>query len=577
MSIPFGEYLFKRLAQVDKVQSIFGVPGDFNLPLLEHIYKTDLQWVGGCNELNAGYTADGYSRYTNSLGVLITTYGVGELSAINAVAGAFAESSKILHIVGMPSTKVFNSQSEKKKNLHHLVPNINPLQESDHLVYTKMVKDISCISRITLDSRDAVQHLDEVIQEIFTKSKPGYLFLPVDMSELLVDSSKLSTPIAFHKLIDSNPELTESLANLILEKIYNSKNPSLLVDVLTDRFNGATDSVRKLVELTHFHNYTTFMGKSILDESQESFVGDYNGDESNIGIKENIESSDLVLFFGPHINEINTGHYSFDFNEDQLILLHPDYIKIGGDLHSNVNFAHVLELMISKLDVSKCPKSLPLAHQVRFRYPQLPSKTKDLSQSVLLEKFQDFIKPNDVLVCETGSFMFGIPDLRFTKNMKYIAQGFYLSIGAGLPICLGVGIAMKDEDSSSRLILMEGDGSAQMTFQEFSSFAHYDLKPIIFLLNNSGYTVERIIKGETKSYNDIKPWNWLNTFDVFEFGDEKIKTRSKKIANEMELIKSLSGIDRSRLNFFEVILDQMDCPWRFHHMNGYRHFPISRE
>jgi phenylpyruvate decarboxylase len=238
---------------------------------------------------------------------------------------------------------------------------------------------------------------------------------------------------------------------------------------------------------------------------------------------------------------------------------------------------HVLDNILSKLEVSRCPQPLPLQHQIRFRYPKLGSATTDLSQSTLLEKFQDFIKPNDVLVCETGSFMFGIPDLRFTKNMRYISQGFYLSIGAALPMSVGVGIAMRDENSASRLILIEGDGSAQMTFQEFSSFSHYGLKPIIFLLNNSGYTVERIIKGETRSYNDIKPWNWTKTFEVFEFGDARKNTISKKISNEGELDKSLSVLDGSKLNFFEVILDPMDCPWRFHHMNGYRHFPLIRE
>ncbi|KAG7877067.1 hypothetical protein KL905_004984 [Ogataea polymorpha] len=70
--IPLGEYIFKRIESLD-VKSVFGVPGDFNLSLLEHLYSTKLKWYGGCNELNAGYSADGYARASHKFGVLVTT------------------------------------------------------------------------------------------------------------------------------------------------------------------------------------------------------------------------------------------------------------------------------------------------------------------------------------------------------------------------------------------------------------------------------------------------------------------------------------------------------------------------
>lgn len=573
--LPFGEYLFKRLEQVKKVKSIFGVPGDFNLGLLEHLYKTQLNWIGGCNELNSGYAADGYSRYTNSLGVLITTYGVGELSALNAVAGAFAEYSKILHIVGIPKTSILHNESEKAKHLHHLVPNIDSLKHSDHYVYTKMVKDVSCISKVLDDSATIVEDLDEVIHAIFKTSRPGYIFLPLDMAEALVDASKLTqAPADYHMIPDRSNDKTEEVTQKILDLIYKSKNPSILADVLVNRYHNATELLRELVNLTQFNNYTTFMGKSILDESNEKFIGDYIGLESNIGIKENMEASDLILFFGPYINEINTGHYSFDLTEEQLILLHPDYIKIGSELYHGVNFVNVLSSLLLHLDSSKIPVNPPLSFKIEPRYPYLPTEAS-ISQSFMLKQFESFIQPNDVIVCETGSFMFGIPDLRFKSDVKYIAQGFYLSIGMALPCSTGVGIAMKDLNSSSRLILIEGDGSAQMTIQEISSFVHYGLNPIIFLLNNSGYTVERIIEGETRTYNDIKPWNWSKAFEFFEFGNEK-KSQVKVVSNEQELQKAFASteLNPSSLRFHEVILDKMDCPWRFHQMNSNKHLPV---
>ncbi|WP_351229680.1 thiamine pyrophosphate-binding protein [Streptomyces sp. NPDC002133] len=80
------------------------MPGDYNMEFLDHVVDHDrISWVGNANELDAAYAADGYAR-VNGAGALVTTYGVGELSAINGIAGAYAEYVPVIHIVGAPST-----------------------------------------------------------------------------------------------------------------------------------------------------------------------------------------------------------------------------------------------------------------------------------------------------------------------------------------------------------------------------------------------------------------------------------------------------------------------------------------
>lgn len=72
--------------------------------LLDELFKlSELKWLGACNELNAAYAADGYARIKGTPGALVTTYAVGELSAMNGVAGAYAEHAGMIHIVGMPA------------------------------------------------------------------------------------------------------------------------------------------------------------------------------------------------------------------------------------------------------------------------------------------------------------------------------------------------------------------------------------------------------------------------------------------------------------------------------------------
>jgi hypothetical protein len=118
--VSMGVYLWKRLAQLG-IEHVFGVPGDFNrkfilksydiintdtpqVTLLDEIYKVpELTWLGTCNELNGAYAADGYARIKSHPAALLTTYGVGELSAMNGVAGAYAEQAGMIHLVGMTS------------------------------------------------------------------------------------------------------------------------------------------------------------------------------------------------------------------------------------------------------------------------------------------------------------------------------------------------------------------------------------------------------------------------------------------------------------------------------------------
>jgi pyruvate decarboxylase len=85
-----GRHLARRLVQVG-VGDVFAVPGDFNLTLLDHlIAEPGLRLVGCCNELNAGYAADGYAR-ARGVGACAVTFTVGGLSVLNAIAGAYSE------------------------------------------------------------------------------------------------------------------------------------------------------------------------------------------------------------------------------------------------------------------------------------------------------------------------------------------------------------------------------------------------------------------------------------------------------------------------------------------------------
>ena len=111
-----GRHLSRRLVQAG-VTDIFTVPGDFNLSLLDQlIANPELNNIGCCNELNAGYAADGYAR-SRGVGACVVTFTVGGLSVLNAIAGAYSENLPVICIVGGPNSNDFGTN----RILHHTI------------------------------------------------------------------------------------------------------------------------------------------------------------------------------------------------------------------------------------------------------------------------------------------------------------------------------------------------------------------------------------------------------------------------------------------------------------------------
>ncbi|KAM9936123.1 hypothetical protein OXX80_004323 [Metschnikowia pulcherrima] len=589
--IPLGEYLFLRIIQANpKIRSIFGIPGDFNLALLEHLYADSVgekvEFVGFCNELNAAYAADGYAKIIESLSVLITTFGVGELSALNGIAGAFAEYAPVLHIVGTSSTRQISqakhAKNENVENIHHLVQNKNALAPPNHDVYKSVVENFSVVQE-SLDSDMLLnlERIDNVLTTVLHERRPGYLFIPSDISDVLVPTSRLQEPLAIEE--PANAALLAEMSVRILAKLYGSKNPSVIGDALADRFGAqeALDSFVAKLPANFVKLFTTPMGRNI-DEDLPNFVGVYSGNmSSGPEVVESLEkNSDFLLTLGYANNEINAGAYSTNFDHIQdYVEVHPDYISIDGEyVHTkdpetgkrSFSIVDLIDKLASSFQASKLVyndnivNNIKARRQIRSFASDDTGPTEMITQNKLTDFFNAYLKPNDVLVVETCSFLFGISDLKFPKGVSFFSQNFYGSIGYALPATFGVSRAIKDLDTNRRVLLIQGDGSAQMTIQELSTYLRYEIQsPEIFLLNNEGYTVERVIKGPTRSYNDIQDnWEWTDFFKIF--GDKACeKHQAEKVNTTSELEGLIGRKTSSKICLYELKLGKLDIPQRF--------------
>nr|AAP75898.1 pyruvate decarboxylase [Lachancea kluyveri] len=543
--ITLGRYLFERLNQVE-VQTIFGLPGDFNLSLLDKIYEVPgMRWAGNANELNAAYAADGYARI-KGMSCIITTFGVGELSALNGIAGSYAEHVGVLHVVGVPSV----SSQAKQLLLHHTLGN------GDFTVFHRMSANISETTAWVTDIATAPAEIDRCIRTTYVTQRPVYLGLPANLVDLMVPASLLDTPIDL-SLKPNDPEAEAEVVNTVLELIKDAKNPVILADACASRHNVKSET-KQLIDITQFPAFVTPLGKGSIDEQHPRFGGVYVGTLSNDDVKEAVESADLILSVGALLSDFNTGSFSYSYKTKNIVEFHSDYIKIRNATFPGVQMKFALQKLLSQVgEVVKDYK--PVAVPAKPTPNPACDPSTPLKQEWVWNQVGRFLQEGDVVITETGTSAFGINQTHFPNNTYGISQVLWGSIGFTTGACLGAACAAEELDKNKRVILFIGDGSLQLTVQEISTMIRWGLKPYLFVLNNDGYTIERLIHGENAQYNEIQPWKNLDLLPTF--GAKDYETYRVATTGEWDKLAQDEAFNKnSRIRMVEVMLPVMDAP-----------------
>lgn len=542
--ITLGRYLFERLNQLS-VQTIFGLPGDFNLSLLDKVYEVDgMRWAGNANELNAAYAADGYSR-VKGLACLVTTFGVGELSALNGVGGAYAEHVGLLHVVGVPSI----SSQAKQLLLHHTLGN------GDFTVFHRMSNNISQTTAFISDIDSAPKEIDRCIREAYVNQRPVYVGLPANLVDLNVPASLLDTPIDL-SLKPNDPDAQAEVIETVLDLIDQAQNPVILVDACASR-HACKSEVAALIDSTQYPVFTTPMGKSSVNESHPRFGGVYVGSLSEPSVKEAVESADLILSVGALLSDFNTGSFSYSYKTKNIVEFHSDYTKIRQATFPGVQMKEALNALLKDIGPHASKYSpVPVPSQ---KVVAAPAANEPINQEWMWSRVSDWFQEGDIIITETGTSAFGIVQSKFPKNCIGISQVLWGSIGFTVGATLGAVMAAQEVDPKKRVILFVGDGSLQLTVQEISTMVKWETTPYLFVLNNDGYTIERLIHGETASYNDIQPWDNLALLPLFKAKDYET-TRVSTVAEIESLFNDAAFKENTRIRMVEVMLPKMDAP-----------------
>lgn len=400
------------------------------------------------------------------ISALITTFGVGELSALNAIAGAYSEYVPIVHIVGQPTTK---SQKDGML-LHHTLGN------GDFNVFNQMSAAISCYVARLNDPHDAATEIDSAIRECWIRSRPVYITLPTDMVTAKVNANRLKKPIDL-SLPVNDPEKEDYVVEVVLKYLHAAKRPVILVDACAIR-HRVLDEVHDLIEASGFPTFVAPMGKGAVNETHKNYGGVYAGNGSNPGVSEVVESSDLILSIGAIKSDFNTAGFTYRIGQLNTIDFHSTYVRVRYSEYPNINMKGVLRKVIKRLGKMNVTPTPAPALTNRIPQSEMSSDSKAITHAWLWPTVGQWLRENDVVITETGTANFGIWDTRFPANVTAISQVLWGSIGYALGSCQGAALAAK-EQQNRRTILFIGDGSTQLTVQELSTILRNKLSPIM--------------------------------------------------------------------------------------------------
>ena len=491
MTMTVGEFLLRRIREAG-VAHAFGVPGDYNLELLQQMEDSGtLTWMGTCNELNASYAADGYARL-NGLAALIVTNAVGALSAINGVAGSYGEHVPVICVCGSIPYK----SMERGLGMHHTMAD----GTWDRFI-TAYAQVTAAQARLTLDN--AVTEIDRLITTAWHDKLPVYMELPSDIAYL--DMEVPAAPLVLAEP-PSDPERLRSCAAAIADRLSQAKSPAILVDLDVNRF-GAAGEVMRLAEKTQVPVAVAPTAKAVIDETFPHYLGLYNGKASQPNVQEAIENSDCLLSLGYQPIDLTTGDFTGSLPAD-TIHVRGHSVDVGEDNYQAVTLTDVLRGVTDTVpQVSNRATRHFAAAATAGNHANALAK---LTQAAYWQAIQGYIRSGDVLIAEDGT-SYASAGLQLPPNCTFVSQVIWGSIGYSVGSLLGTLTAAPDR----RHLLFVGDGSFQLTAQEVSTMLRHDYKPVIFLINNGGYTIERCWLGKTSRFNDVADWSYADLPKVF--------------------------------------------------------------
>ncbi|BDX08335.1 acetolactate synthase large subunit [Planctobacterium marinum] len=457
--------LFVKALEAEGVEYIFGIPGEENLDLLESLRGSSIKLILTRHEQGAGFMAATYGRLTGKVGVCLSTLGPGATNLVTPAAYAQLGAMPMMVITGQ---KPIKTSKQGRFQVIDVVDMMRPI--------TKYTTQVVSGDRIPSVVREAYR--------LASEERPGavHIELPEDIAaEItlmpLINGSVSRRPIAEYKAI-----------NRAVEMIEAAKSPVLLIGAGANR-KLTSKMLTEFVEKTGIPYITTQMGKGVLDEHGELFLGNTALSDGDF-VHRAINAADLI---------INVGH--------DVVEKPPFFMKPGGSKVIHVNFASaaVDPVYFPQLEVTgdiansiwqikeqisrQDSWDFEFFHKVHDAYVQHRSESENDDRfPILPERFvrdvREAMPKNGIVTLDNGVYK-----IWFARNYPaafpntLLLDNALATMGAGLPSAMAAKMVHPDRP----VITVCGDGGFMMNSQELETAVRLNLHIVVLILRDDAY------------------------------------------------------------------------------------------
>jgi TPP-dependent 2-oxoacid decarboxylase len=494
------------------VRRVYGVPGDYVLGLFARLEASPIEVICTAGEEGAGFAADAHARL-QGLGVVVVTYGVGALKLLNPIAGAYAERSPVLVISGAPGVR----ESDAHALLHHRIRAEN--------TQLRFFQEVTAETAVLESGRTAAAELRKVLEAMQRESRPGYLEIPRDCLE-----REIAEPVDLSPITLAPAAIDEALRSQgehWLGWLRGRRRPLVLAGLELARF-GLQNQLRELLEREGWPLATSLSGKTLLSERHPCRLGVYEGAMARPAVREQVEASDGVLVLGMPYTDLDTGLFTMNLPEGQVLVVDVEHgLRCGEHRNENLDLQTLLRIW-SEAGGPQAPAPLGTTETAGAATemapaPFFPRPNQAIRVTRLMEAMDASLPAQAVVLADPGDALFAAADLHLQEASAFLASSYWASLGFALPGSVGAWGACPDRQP----VVLLGDGALLMCACELATLARYRIPALVIVLDNNGYGTERpMLDG---AFNDVQPVDHRRLAQSFGIAE------SERVDNEQDL------------------------------------------
>ncbi|NHN86770.1 pyruvate decarboxylase [Acetobacter musti] len=544
MSYTVGTYLAERFAQIG-LKHHFAVAGDYNLVLLDQLLKNkDCEQVYCSNELNCGFSAEGYAR-ANGAAAAVVTFSVGALSALNAIGGAYAENLPVILVSGAPNSNDHGSGHI----LHHTIGT------TDYGYQLRIAKELTCAAVSIISAEDAPEKIDHVIRTALREKKPAYIEIACNVS-----AQPCRAPGPISAVISepaSDPQTLDAAIKAVSAFIESKAKPAILIGSKL-RAAGAEDAAIRLADALGSVVATMGASKSFFPEDHANYIGTFWGSASSPKVSDIFNWADSVIALGCIFNDYSTEGWTAWPKGATVVTADKEVTKVGDQTFTGIHLRDLLD-GVAKHFAGKAKKDATMVEYRRVgggvteTAPETTKKDGKLTREHIQRTLQSIVTPDTTIFGETGDSWFNVARTKLPRGARVEYEMQWGHIGWSVPAMFGYAVAAPQR----RNILMVGDGSFQLTAQEVGQMTRRKLPVIIFLINNAGYTIE--VEIHDGPYNNIKNWNYAAVVEGFNAQDGNGKGLRATTIGELDEAVKVALDHKGGPVLIECVIPRDDC------------------